>query len=90
MRGKKERIVESNNRRKVRRGQVKKNMHRNCKIYYVNVRGLKSKVESLGEILCKVNPTIICMTETHLGQEEKVEMQGYKVFTCNRTEEEFS
>ena len=69
---------------KVRRGQVKKNLHRNCKIYYANVRGLKSKVESIGEILCKVNPTIICLTETHLGQEEKVEMQGYKVFTSNR------
>ena len=31
-----------------------------------------------------VKPTVICLTETHMGQEETIEITGYKVFTNNR------
>ena len=52
-------------------------------IYYVNIRGIKSKILSLSEIIAEVEPTVIAITETHLGEKEKIDIQGYEVYRSN-------
>ena len=54
-------------------------------IYYVNVRGLKSKMDSVQRILEDIQPEVICMTETHLGDGEKVELEGYEIYYNSNT-----
>ena len=51
---------------------------------YLNIRGLKSKFESLLDKIDEVEPTIVCITETHLLKTEKVEIEGYKVYRNDR------
>ena len=48
-------------------------------IFYQNVRGLKSKINSLQCIIEESKPTIIVLVETHLDEEEEIELEGYKV-----------
>ena len=51
---------------------------------YLNIRGLKSKFESLLDKIEEVEPTIVCVTETHLLETEKIEIEGYKVYRNDR------
>ena len=48
------------------------------KILYSNLRGFKSKVYSLSACIDEVNPTLICLVETHMDKEEQIERQGKK------------
>ena len=73
-----------NKRKKVRRGERTKKHYNKFGIYYVNIRGVKSKVDSLQEIIDSLNPVMICLTETHLGEDEQIGIKGYKVFDNNR------
>ena len=45
---------------------------------YLNIRGIKSKIRSLNNIVEEVQPTIICITESHLMDEEDLQIDGYK------------
>ena len=56
-------------------------------IYYVNIRGLKSKLDSLEEIIERHSPDIIGIVETHLGEEERIEIEGYKPIRSDRNTE---
>lgn len=56
-------------------------------MYYVNVRGVKSKMEAIEEIMEEVNPTVICLTETHFGNNEKIKLTGYHIIYNNRNSE---
>jgi exonuclease III len=56
----------------------------NCGVMYLNIRGLKSKIDSLLEKVEEVEPAIICITETHLLKTEKVEIDGYKIYRNDR------
>ena len=38
-------------------------------IFYQNIRGIKSKIDSLTETVDDTNPTIICLVETHAKRE---------------------
>lgn len=69
----------------MRRSWKNKNIYKSFIIYYVNIRGIKSKIESLEEIIETVQPTVVCLVETHLNTEEKVQIPGYKVYCNNRT-----
>ena len=53
---------------------------------YLNIRGLKSKFESFVEKIMEVNPTVFCVTETHLMELEKIDMEseGYAVYRNDR------
>ena len=51
---------------------------------YCNIRGLKSKEESLKEIMEEQEPTMVCITETHLKEEDKLEFENYKIFRNDR------
>ena len=47
---------------------------------YLNIRGIKSKFDSLLTKIEEIEPTIICLTETFLLQKEKCEIEGYEVW----------
>ena len=44
---------------------------------YVNIRGLKSKTDSLVNIIEEVDPSIICLVETRLDKAERVQLEGF-------------
>ena len=47
---------------------------------YLNIRGLKSKYESFLEKVTEVEPTLICITETHLLEIEPLDIDGYEIY----------
>ena len=51
---------------------------------YLNIRGLKSKMKALEEIIESESPTIVCLTETHLSKEDKISIPGYEIFPNSR------
>ena len=70
---------------KIRKSKKIKNRLTNLKIYHQNVRGLKSKIDSLAEIIDDYEPTQICLVETHLSKEEQIQIPGYKIFRSGGT-----
>ena len=52
-------------------------------IVYQNIRGMKSKVDSLTELVEDKEPTIVCLVETHLQKEEEVAIPGYETIYRN-------
>ena len=63
-------------RKRVRRSKRIKNT---LSIYYQNVRGLKSKLDSLPEMIDDYQPTLICIVETHMQKEEEIQIPGYRL-----------
>ena len=72
-------------KKKIRRPKKIKNTLRKFKIYYQNVRGLKSKVDSLDETIEGYEPTLICLVEIHLTKEEQIQIPGHKIFRNDGT-----
>ena len=70
--------------KKIRKGQPIKNKLKNFTVMYLNIRGIKSKLRSLINIVEEIQPTIICITETHLSDDENLEIEGYKPLRNNR------
>ena len=70
------------NKNKNRRPKRKK-MLRDIRIYYDNVRGLKSKTDSLEIIFEELQPSIICLVETHLEEGDNVYFEDYEVIIRN-------
>ena len=68
---------------RTRRSRRKKRLYEAFRVYYVNIRGLKSKTKSLKDIIDAKNPTVLCIAETHLQGNERVKIPGYKVITNN-------
>ena len=54
----------NNKKRKARRSRIKK--PKNIKMYYCNMNGLKSKLESTKQIVERLDPKVIIMCETKL------------------------
>ena len=50
---------------------------------YMNIRGIKSKYDSLLAEIEEIEPTIICITETRL-QNEECEIKGYEPLRSDR------
>ena len=68
-------------KRKVRRGGKKiKNKLKKFKIIYPNLRGFKSKTRSIENIIEEEKPTMLALAETLLEDEEKVKLEGYKIY----------
>ena len=57
---------------------------KNFTVYYNNIRGLKGKEESLKDYIKELNPTVICLVETHLDVDEKWTIEGYEPLQNNR------
>ena len=54
---------------------------------YLNIRGIKSKIRSLTNIVDEVEPTMICITETHLMEKEILEIDGYTPLRNDRNKD---
>ena len=65
--------------------QLKKiiNAWTNFKVFYQNVRGLKSKADSIMETISDYQPILICLVKTHLQKEEEIRIPGYSQIFCN-------
>ena len=68
----------------VRRSRKLQNKLNECKVMYINIRGLKSKVESLKEILIDENLEIDGLTETMLDEADVIDIEGYTVHRNDR------
>ena len=56
---------------------------------YLNIRGLKCKMESLKEVIEAESPTLLCLAETHLKKDDKVDFDGYdEVFRNERDDKD--
>ena len=55
--------------KKTRRSKKIKNALTNSKVFYQNIRGLKSKVDSIMETFSDYQPMLIYLVETHLQKE---------------------
>ena len=82
-----ENINTNNYRKKGRRGRRNKTQLKKLKIWYQNVRGIKSKLISIERIINEIDPTIICMVETHLGDEDEISIPGYKIERNDRNKD---
>ena len=70
--------------KKSRRGKVIKNKFKNLKIYYVNIRGVKSKIDTLTNIIEEEKPHIICLNETLLKENQNIDINGqYRFYNNN-------
>ena len=68
-------------RKRVRRGQSRKNMMKTFKVMYNNVRGVKSKEGVIKRIIYEENPTILALAETKLNELDvfDLEEEGYSI-----------
>ena len=58
--------------KKKTRSKKIKNALTNFKVFYQNIRGLKSKVDSIMETFSDYQPILIYLVETHLQKEEGI------------------
>ena len=72
-----------NRKKKTRWSKKIKNALTNFKTFYQNVRGLKSKVDSIMETVSDYQAIPICFFEMHLQKEEEIRMPGYGQIFCN-------
>ena len=63
-------------KRKIRRSKKIKNTLKDFKIFYQNVRGLKSKIDALDKAIDNYKPNLICLVETHLAKEKQIGTPG--------------
>ena len=72
----------SNHVKKIRRGKKQKQIYSNMSFHYVNIDGLSQKRDfnkSSNMIISKCNPHIICLVETKLSHNVKVNISGYYI-----------
>ena len=74
---------------KKRRAKPIKTKLKKFKLMYLNIRGLKCKMESLKEVIEAESPTLLCLAETHLKKDDKVDFDGYdEVFRNERDDKD--
>ena len=61
-----------------------RNKLKNMKIMYHNIRGLKSKLDSLCEIVEEEKPDIVAIIETMLDNKDEIQIGGYEIFRKDR------
>ena len=71
-------------KREKKRSNKIKNIFKGFKVFYQNVRWLKSKIDAL-DVIDDYKSSIICLVEIHLAKEEKIEVPGYRVYGSNGT-----
>ena len=53
-------------------------------LFHLNIRGLKSKQNSLNAIIRQLRPSVITLNETHLKGRQKPDLSNFKSFNRNR------
>lgn len=81
--------VKTNEKEKIEKKRVKRRKTReksleNMTLYFVNIRGMKSKLESLSQILEELKPDVVGLVETHLSGEDRINIDGYEVVRKDR------
>ena len=82
---KKKRKRKSRKKEKIRRSNKVKNTLKDFKIFYQNVRWLKSKIDALDEVIDGYQPNLICLVETHLAKEEQIGILEYRIYRNDGT-----
>ena len=54
---------------------------------YLNIRGMKSKIRSLTNVIEELQPTMICITESKLEKDETMEIEGYHLLRNDRNKD---
>ena len=75
----------NNKKKKIRRSNKIKNTFRDFKIFYQNVRGLKSKIDSPDETINDWEPSMIYLVETHMSPEEQIDIPGHQIYRNDGT-----
>ena len=68
---------------KTRRSKKIKNALRKFTIVYQNIRGLKSKVDSVQELVDDCQPNLLCLVEIHMQEQEEITIPGYETIYRN-------
>ena len=71
------------NKKKTRRAKKIKNVLRDFTVVYQNIRGLKSKVDSVQELVDDCTPNFLCLGGTHTQEEEEITILGYETIYQN-------
>ena len=64
-------------KKNTRRSMRNRNALNKLTILYQNVRGMKSKMESIQRIIEEKNPSIICYVESNMEEGEELKINGY-------------
>ena len=64
--------------KRTRRGQKIKNKLKKFRVMYHNIRGGKSKYDSFLDKVGEIKPALVCLTESHLMNNENFPIDGYK------------
>ena len=70
-------------KKKTRRSKKIKNALRKFTIVYQNIRGLKSKVDSVQELVDDCQPNLLCLVETHMQEKQEIAITGYETIYRN-------
>ena len=70
-------------KKKTRRSKKIKNALQKFTIVYQNIRGLKSKVDSVQELVDDCQLNLLCLVETHMQEEEEITIPGYETIYRN-------
>ena len=76
--------TKSRRRRRRRLNLKHRNKDNEWKIIHTNIRGIDSKLISLGSILSLVKPSVLTINETMLKGNRKLSLQGFHCFPANR------
>ena len=79
-----EKAEDETKKKRRRRSKPIQNKLKNCKTMFLNIRGLKSKLSAVNELLETENPTMMCLVETHLKKEDDIGFDGYTLFRNER------
>ena len=82
--GDSEKKTESKELKKIRRGRRNQNALKNFKVLFNNIRGAKSKLLSLENIIHEEEPVLMGVAETHLNEGENFTIKGYKIKRSDR------
>ena len=74
-------------KKKVRRKRTINKKIDNIRIYYINIRGIKSKIQTLKSIIKEEKPDIVGIVETMLDEKENINIEGYKIIRNDRNGE---
>ena len=67
-------------KKKIRRKQTSAKKLKDMKVYYVNIRGIKSKINSLNDIIAEQKPDVLGIVETMLDEKESIHIKGYEIY----------
>ena len=70
-------------KKKTRRSKKIKNALRKFTIVYQNIRGLKSKVDSVQELVDDCQPNLLCLVEIHMQEKQEIKITGYETIYRN-------